>query len=204
MSSQEPHGKCHDILAAGFDVGDRGARQAHEASERLLGELEGFASGTHPAAKCPIEGELVVNHSWDGTTRSGAMSILPTRLQNTPVDNVRKVDTRSHLNEHVRRPPRNPGPSRTTNQRYLMAPNTEKSTGQPPVTFTIDGVEFTVDDRRQPAADLLRLAGLDPTDYDLLRIVGKDNEKRFHDQDIVEIVPHGRYVSFFTGSTPVE
>lgn len=76
--------------------------------------------------------------------------------------------------------------------------------GQPPLTFTLDGVEFTVEDRRQPAADVLRLAGLDPADYDLLRVAGKDDEeKRYHDQDEVQLVPHGRYLSFFTGSTPV-
>lgn len=75
--------------------------------------------------------------------------------------------------------------------------------GQPPVKFTLDGVEYTVEDRRQPAADVLRLAGLDPAEYDLIRIVGKDQEQRFHDQDEVELVPGGRYVSFFTGSTPV-
>ena len=84
----------------------------------------------------------------------------------------------------------------------MTAPNSTTK-GQPPVTITLDGVEYTVDDRRQPAADVLRLAGLDPADYDLLRVVGKDNEQRFHDQDIVELVPGGRYLSFFTGSTPV-
>ena len=76
--------------------------------------------------------------------------------------------------------------------------------GQPPVTFTLDGVEYTVEDRRQPAAEVLRLAGLDPADYDLLRVAGKgDEEKRYHDQEDVQLVPHGRYLSFFTGSTPV-
>jgi hypothetical protein len=76
--------------------------------------------------------------------------------------------------------------------------------GQPPVTFTIDGAEYSVDDRRQAAAAVLQLAGLDPADYDLLRVAGKDNEQRFRDQDIIELVPGGRYLSFFTGATPVE
>lgn len=39
------------------------------------------------------------------------------------------------------------------------------SKGQPPVTFSLDGVEYTVDDRRQAAGDVLRLGGLDPADY---------------------------------------
>jgi hypothetical protein len=84
-----------------------------------------------------------------------------------------------------------------------MTTDNDKGSGQRPVTFTLDGVEYTVDDRRQPAAEVLRLAGLDPTDYDLLRVVGKDNEKRYKDQEEVQLVPGGRYLSFFTGSTPV-
>lgn len=88
-------------------------------------------------------------------------------------------------------------------ERNAMTPDDAKASGQPPVTFTLDGVEFTVDDRRQPASEVLKLASLDPADYDLLRVVGKDSEKRFHDQEIVELVPGGRYLSFFTGSTPV-
>jgi hypothetical protein len=78
-----------------------------------------------------------------------------------------------------------------------------ETTGQPPVTFTLDGVEYTATDRRQLAADVLRLAGLDPADYDLLRIVGRDEEKRYEDQEEVHLVPGGRYLSLFTGPTPV-
>ena len=50
---------------------------------------------------------------------------------------------------------------------------------QPPVTFTLDGVEYTVEDRRQAAKDVIRLGGLDPADYG------------------------GQYLSLFTGPTPV-
>jgi hypothetical protein len=77
--------------------------------------------------------------------------------------------------------------------------------GQPAVTFTIDGVEYTSTDRRPTAADLLRLAGLDPADYDLLRVVGQgEDEQRFSDSDEIQLVPDGRYLSLFTGATPVE
>lgn len=79
----------------------------------------------------------------------------------------------------------------------------ENQTGQPPVTFTLDGVEYTLPDRRQIAADVLRLGNLDPADYDLLRVVGKGQEQRFHDQDEVQLVPGGQYLSLFTGPTPV-
>jgi hypothetical protein len=76
---------------------------------------------------------------------------------------------------------------------------------QPAVTFTIDGVEYTSIHRRLTAADLLRLAGLDPADYDLLRVVGQgENEQRFSDSDEIQLVPGGRYLSLFTGATPVE
>lgn len=86
----------------------------------------------------------------------------------------------------------------------MSAENTStEAKGQPPVTFTLDGVEYTVEARRQLAADVLRLASLDPADYDLLRIVGKDEEKRYEDQEEVELVPGGRYLSLFTGPTPV-
>jgi hypothetical protein len=84
-----------------------------------------------------------------------------------------------------------------------MTTDDDKGRGGRPVTVTLDGVEYTVEDRRQPAADVLRLAGLDPADYDLMRVVGKDKEQRYHDQEEVQLVPGGSYLSFFTGSTPV-
>jgi len=55
-----------------------------------------------------------------------------------------------------------------------MTEDSGKVKGKPPVTFTLDGVEHTVEDRRQLAADVLRLEGLDPANYDLLRVIGKE------------------------------
>ena len=76
---------------------------------------------------------------------------------------------------------------------------------QPPVVFSLDGVEHTSVQRRLTAADILRqFGGLDPANYDLLRIVGSGEEQRYHGTDEVELVPHGVYVSFFTGPMPVE
>ncbi len=76
--------------------------------------------------------------------------------------------------------------------------------GQPLVTFTIDGVEYTTDDRRQTAADLLALAGLDASDYDLARVLGQGQvEHPFADADEIQITPGARFVSIFTGATPV-
>jgi hypothetical protein len=76
--------------------------------------------------------------------------------------------------------------------------------GQPPVTFKIDGVEYTTDDRRQSATELLMLAGLDAADHDLARVLGHGEvEKRFADDDEIQITPGARFISIFTGSTPV-
>jgi hypothetical protein len=75
--------------------------------------------------------------------------------------------------------------------------------GRPSVTFSLDGVEHTVTDPSETASAVLQLAGLDPAEYDLLRVVGKGEEQRFHDQDKVQLVPGGRYLSLFTGSTPI-
>jgi hypothetical protein len=64
------------------------------------------------------------------------------------------------------------------------------------VSFTIDGQLFSTPDRRQPAADLLRLAGLDPARYDLGELRGHRPEPiRYSDTDIVEIHEGARFVS---------
>jgi hypothetical protein len=77
--------------------------------------------------------------------------------------------------------------------------------GQPPATFTLDGVEHSSRDRTMSAADVLRIFGsLNPADYDLVRVVGGGNEQRFSDADEVHLLPGGRYVSLFTGAMPVE
>jgi hypothetical protein len=64
------------------------------------------------------------------------------------------------------------------------------------VPFTIDGQLFTTSDRRQPAATLLNLAGLDPVRYDLGELHGQAGQtKRFADDEIVTIRPNARFVS---------
>lgn len=77
--------------------------------------------------------------------------------------------------------------------------------GQPTVEFTLDGTDYTSQDRGMPAASVLStFGGLNPQNYDLIRVVGQGQEHRYKDTDDVELVPHGRYVSLFTGSMPVE
>lgn len=86
-----------------------------------------------------------------------------------------------------------------------MEPGSAPETrGNPSVSFTIDGVEYTVSDRRQTAAELISLAGLDPEDHDLARVLGGGQvERRFDDADEIQITPGARFVTIFTGPTPV-
>ena len=64
------------------------------------------------------------------------------------------------------------------------------------VQFSIDGEQYTTCDRLQPAADLLHLAGLDPTLFDLGEIRGASSEtRRYADDEDVKIRPGARFVS---------
>ena len=65
-----------------------------------------------------------------------------------------------------------------------------------PIPFTIDGQPFSTTDRRQPAAGLLRLAGLDPALFDLAELRGSRPEtRRFADDEEVTIRKNARFVS---------
>jgi hypothetical protein len=65
-----------------------------------------------------------------------------------------------------------------------------------PIEFTIDGRRERTTVRKQPAADLLRLAGLDPALYDLGELRGhQPHPVRYADTDVVEIHPGARFVS---------
>lgn len=75
---------------------------------------------------------------------------------------------------------------------------------QPDVIFEIDGIEFHRSERRASARELINLAGLDPATHDLVRLAGQsDQEKRLADADQVQLTPGSRFVTVFTGSTPV-
>lgn len=64
------------------------------------------------------------------------------------------------------------------------------------IPFTIDGQSFTTRDRRQVAADLLRLAGLDAAMYDLGEFHGQSPQtRRFADDAVVIVRPKARFVS---------
>ena len=65
-----------------------------------------------------------------------------------------------------------------------------------PIDFTIDGRPERTTVRRQTAADLLRLVGLDPAFYDLGQLHDHDQPPtRFHGYQIVDIRQGDRFVS---------
>lgn len=66
---------------------------------------------------------------------------------------------------------------------------------RPPIAFTVDGQPFTTEDHRQTAAQLLRLADLEPANYDLARLLPNDKPQRFADDENVTIRPDDRFVS---------
>ena len=75
---------------------------------------------------------------------------------------------------------------------------------QPDVAFQIDGVEYQRADRSATAAELIVLAGLDPESHDLIRLAGaSEQEKRLSDTTMVQLTPGARFMTVFTGPTPV-
>lgn len=63
------------------------------------------------------------------------------------------------------------------------------------VAFSIDGQHYTTCDRRQPARDLLILAGLDPAMFDLGEIGRPGRTRRYSDDETVKIRAGTRFVS---------
>lgn len=64
------------------------------------------------------------------------------------------------------------------------------------VTFTVDGKPFSTTDEHQTAAQVLTLAGLDPTLYDLtLKRSGGAPPKRIEDTEPVRIKDDDVYLS---------
>jgi hypothetical protein len=65
-----------------------------------------------------------------------------------------------------------------------------------PVNFTIDGRTYQTSVRWQPAANLLLLAGLDPTQYDLGELrPHRLRPVRYESTDVVGIHRSARFVS---------
>ena len=65
------------------------------------------------------------------------------------------------------------------------------------IPFSIDGEPFTTNDLSQKASALLQLAEVDPANYDLGELQGKEKPqtKKFDDDDLVIIEKDARFVS---------
>lgn len=88
--------------------------------------------------------------------------------------------------------------------------NTDTDTNaQPPgkpdgvgkVPFKVDGQNFTTGEPKQPARDVLALAGLSADDYDLTRPSGPGQVETFDDDDIVHIRPGDKFLSLKQSAT---
>lgn len=65
-----------------------------------------------------------------------------------------------------------------------------------PIHFTIDGRPYTTTVHRQLAADLLRLAGLDPSRFDLGELRGhRPDPVRYTDDMVVDVHNDARFVT---------
>lgn len=66
---------------------------------------------------------------------------------------------------------------------------------RPKIHITIDGVRYSTRDDDQEAASLLRLAGLNPAEYDLARIVPGHDPKVFKDTKVVDLHDGDTFIS---------
>jgi hypothetical protein len=64
------------------------------------------------------------------------------------------------------------------------------------VPITIDGRPYEVEGGPHlTAADLLQLAGLDPSGYDLAEVLGHGVVRTYRDDEVVDVRPGERFVS---------
>lgn len=63
------------------------------------------------------------------------------------------------------------------------------------LTISIDGVPYTTRDDDQEAASLLRLAGVDPTQYDLAKIKHNGETKVYRDEKVVDLKDGDAFVT---------
>lgn len=63
------------------------------------------------------------------------------------------------------------------------------------LTITIDGREFVTRDDDQEAASLLRLAGVDPGQYDLAKIKRNGEYKVYRDERVIDLEDGDEFVT---------
>jgi hypothetical protein len=72
----------------------------------------------------------------------------------------------------------------------------EAAQHQHEVPITIDGRRYQVEQGPHlTAADLLRLAGLDPQGYDLAEVLGHGEVRTYRDDEVVDVRADERFVS---------
>ena len=63
------------------------------------------------------------------------------------------------------------------------------------LTISIDGVNYTTRDDDQEAAALLRLAGVDPAQYDLAKIKHNGETKVYRDEKVIDLEDGDAFVT---------
>lgn len=85
-----------------------------------------------------------------------------------------------------------------------MEKQTEAAKGRPAIEFTVDGETYLSEERELTAGDILRLAGKDPTTHYLVEVRGQRERHEYRDPSkTVRVHPGSKFVTIFTGSTPV-
>lgn len=85
-----------------------------------------------------------------------------------------------------------------------MEEQTKPPKGLPAVEFTVDGEAYRSEEHELTAGEILRLAEKDPSAHYLVEVRGKREREEYKDPDqTVRVHPGSKFVTVFTGSTPV-
>jgi hypothetical protein len=71
----------------------------------------------------------------------------------------------------------------------------EKHEHHTKITISIDGQSYVTRDDDQEAASLLRLAGVDPTQYDLAKIEHNGEPKVYRDEKVIDLKDGDAFVT---------
>ncbi len=75
---------------------------------------------------------------------------------------------------------------------------------RPAIEFTVDGETYSSEERELTAGNILRLAGKDLATHYLVEIRGQRERQEYGDPDqTVKVHPGSKFVTVFTGPTPV-
>ncbi len=85
-----------------------------------------------------------------------------------------------------------------------MEKQTQAAKGRPAIEFTIDGETYSSQECELTAEDVLRLAGKDPSTHYLVEVRGQRERHEYRDPSVaVKVHPGSKFLTIFTGSTPV-